>query len=616
MDKNKISVTSENIFPIIKKFLYSNQEIFLRELVSNAVDSITKLKTISNISKVEDIVNNLKINVFIDNEKKEIHIIDNGIGMNEKEIKKYINQIAFSGAEEFIQKHKETSSEIIGNFGLGFYSSFMVSDKVMIFSQSYKPEYPSIFWSCDGTPKFFMKEVEKRNRGTEIILCIGEKYKEFLEYDRILKILKKYCRFMPVEIYISSKKEKEFLVNNPFPLWKKNPSQLREGKYLTFYKELYPHKENPLFWVHLNIDHPFSLQGILFFPKLERKFDFQKEKIHLYQNQVYITDNLEGIVPEFLSFLIGVIDSPNIPLNVSRSHLQSDNSIINISKYIVRKVSDKLNFIFTNDRVDFQKKWKDIKMIVEYGMITTQHFFDKAINFYLFQTVDKIFYTFDEFKNQIIEKHKDKYGKMIVLYASNINEQYSYIQSAKNKTYEVLLLDSPLSVHLIQKFEMSFKDLSFVRIDSDHIDKLILKDKKIQLPSIISEMDQKRLISFIKKYSIENINFHNIDIIEHLSEKEDPFLIVVPEFLRRIKEMNDFSTKNNISDNDLDKNYQLIVNPNHLIVKKILQEILPEEKRIKILQNALKLTLLSKNLLKGKNLSSFVSEKFKELVNH
>ncbi|WP_185849323.1 molecular chaperone HtpG [Blattabacterium cuenoti] len=618
MKNNKISVTSDNIFPIIKKFLYSDQEVFLRELVSNAIDAIVKLKTLIKLENLYDIINDFKVKIIIDKKNNTLHILDNGIGMTEEEVDKYINQIAFSGAEEFIKKYKNLSttdsSNIIGHFGLGFYSSFMVANKVMIFTQSYKKNASSIFWSCEGDPNFIMKEIEKKDRGTEIVLSINEENKEFLEYDRILKLLQKYCKFMPIKIFLSSKeedKEKEVVINNINPAWKKNPLRLNDKNYLDFYHELYTNQlEDPLFWIHLNIDHPFHLTGILYFPKIEKRIDIQKNKIHLYQNQVYITDNLEGVVPDFLILLRGVIDSPDIPLNVSRSYLQSDASVKNISKYITRKVADKLDSMFRKNREDFQKKWKDIKIIVEYGMISSQNFFEKAIKFFVFCTVDENYFTLEEFRNKIRETQKNKEEKIVFLYSSHIDKQYSYIKDAKDRCYEVLILDSSLSVHLIQKLEFSYQDICFVRVDSDHIDKLINYRKEDKPYSELSEKEKQDLKNLIHHHLMENFKF-SIQL-EDLSKKDNPFLIIIPEFLRRIKEMNSTIGKDMV-EKDQEKYYQLIVNANHILMKKVLKET-SEEKRKKIIQEALNLALLSKGLLHGKNLTNFISKKLKDLI--
>ncbi|WP_185870595.1 molecular chaperone HtpG [Blattabacterium cuenoti] len=614
MKNDKISVTSDNIFPIIKRFLYSDQEVFLRELVSNATDAILKLKTIAKLKEeIDENLDDLKIKIFLDKEKKTIRILDNGIGMTKKEVEKYINQIAFSGAEEFIQKYKDKknlySSSIIGHFGLGFYSSFMVSDKVMIFTQSYKKDSSSVFWVCEGSPKFSLEETEKRDRGTEIILFLNEENKEFLEHDRILELLHKYCKFMPVIISLSSEKEKEIIINNPDPAWKKNPFHLKEKDYLNFYHELYPKQmEDPLFWIHLNIDHPFRLKGILYFPKIDNKIDFQRDKIHLYQNQVYITDNLERIVPDFLSLLRGVIDSPDIPLNVSRSHLQSDTSVKNISKYITRKVSDKLDSMFKTNRENFQKKWKYIKIFVEYGMISTENFFERANKFFLYSTIKNVYFTFDELKEKIKNSQKNKEGKIIFLYTSDKEKQYSYIQNAENRSYEVLILDSPLTVHLIQKLEFFHKNISFVRVDSDHINKLIPPIIIEESFSELSEKEKENLKNFINIHYTSEYKF-SIQL-ENLSKKDSPFLIIIPEFLRRMKEINSFGKE---IKNDKEQFYQLIVNTNHTLIKKILNTPF-EEKRKNLIQEALNLTLLSKNLLKGKNLTLFIEKKFKDLI--
>ncbi|AGW86278.1 Chaperone protein htpG [Blattabacterium sp. (Nauphoeta cinerea)] len=620
MEINKINVTSDNIFPIIKKFLYSNQEVFLRELVSNAIDAIIKLKTLIQLENWDEITDNFQVKIIIDKINNTLHILDNGIGMTKEEVDKYINQIAFSGAEEFVKKYKNlstTDSNIIGHFGLGFYSSFMVANKVVIYTQSYKKNASSIFWSCEGDPSFVMKEIEKKDRGTEIVLFINEDKKEFLDYDRIFKLLQKYCKFMPISISLSSKskdnenKEKEIVVNNTNPAWKQNPLQLNDKNYLDFYHELYPNQlDDPLFWVHLNIDHPFHLTGVLYFPKIEKRIDLQKDKIHLYQNQVYITDNLEGVVPDFLSLLRGVIDSPDIPLNVSRSHLQYDASVQNISKYITRKVADKLDSMFRKNRDDFQKKWKNIKIIVEYGMISAQNFFEKAIKFFVFYTTDQNYFTLEEFKEKIKETQKNKEGKIVFLYSSDKEKQYSCIKEAKDRYYEVLIFDSPLSVHLIQKLEFSYQDICFVRVDSDHIDKLINFRKEEKYHSELSEKEKQDLKNLIQDHLMKNFQF-SIQL-EDLSKEDNPFLIIIPEFLRRIKEMNSTIEKDIIEEKD-NKYYQLIVNTNHILMKKILKET-SEEKRKKILQEALNLTLLSKDLLYGKNLTNFISKRLEDLI--
>ncbi|WP_185883016.1 molecular chaperone HtpG [Blattabacterium cuenoti] len=610
MKENTIRVSSENIFPIIKKFLYSERDIFLRELISNATDAIIKFKILCNVSNIENINNEWKIQVLIDKNNKTLHIIDNGIGMNEKEVEKYINQIAFSGAEEFIQKYK--NSDIIGHYGLGFYSSFMVSDKVKILTQSYQEKYPSVCWVCQGSTKFFMKETEKKNRGTEVILFIDKNNEQLLEYENIVQLLKKYCKFMPVKIFLSSKDENKdnVLINNTYPAWKRKPIELKDKDYLHFYKELYPNQlDDPLFWIHLNIDHPFHLTGILFFPRIEKKMNLQKEKIHFYQNQVYVTDNLDEIVPDFLSLLKGVIESSDITLNVSRSHLQNDNLVKNISKYITRKVSDQLHLMYQNDITCFQKKWDNIKIIVEYGMISTPNFFDQAINFYLFITVDHIFYSFIDYKKKIEKSQKDKNGKVVFLYSSNKDEQYSYIKNAKNKKYDVLLMDSPLLVHIIQKLELYDKNISFVRIDSGSINELIFIDEMNEkLVTELSDDNKKKLENMIKNNLINN--FHFSIKLERLSKDEAPFMIIIPEWIRRMEEMKNVLGK---EEEQKDHYYQMIVNTNHILIQNILKEM-NEKKQIKILKEALNLTLLYKNMLRGKNLDIFISEKLKDLI--
>ena len=505
MAKGKINVSVENIFPLIKKFLYSDHEIFLRELISNATDATLKLKHLSSIGENKIELGDPIIEIKVDKKGKKIHIIDQGIGMTSDEVKKYINQVAFSGAEEFLEKYKDTAKDsgIIGHFGLGFYSAFMVADKVEIITKSYKNE-PGAHWICDGSPEYSLKKSDKKERGSEIVLHISKDSKEFLEETRIRTLLNKYNKFMPIPIKFGTKeiskkvgegeKEKEVketvddIVNNPNPAWTKTPSDLKDQDYKDFYRELYPMQfEEPLFNIHLNVDYPFNLTGILYFPKISNDINMQKDRIQLYQNQVFVTDNVEGIVPEFLTLLRGVIDSPDIPLNVSRSYLQADGAVKKISNYITRKVADKLNSLFKKDRKGFEEKWNDIKVVIEYGMLSEDKFFDKAQNFALYPNVDDKFFTFDELKEKISKSQTDKDGNIIVLYASNVNDQHSYIQAAKDKGYEILLLDSPIISHLIQKLETSNEKLKFTRVDADVIDKLIQKDEKE-----ISKLDEKQ----------------------------------------------------------------------------------------------------------------------------
>ena len=520
MKKGNINVSVENIFPLIKKFLYSDHEIFLRELISNATDATIKLKHIANIGKEKIEVGDPKIEVKIDKKGKKLHIIDQGIGMTSDEIEKYINEVAFSGAEEFLEKYKDSAKDsgIIGHFGLGFYSAFMVSKKVEIISKSYKNE-PAAHWTCDGSPNYTLKEHNKKDRGTEIILHIDKDSKDFLEDNKISELLVKYNKFMPVPIKFGTKEETieqdkdskkdekpktktvDNIINNPNPAWTKQPKELKDDDYKSFYRELYPMQfEEPLFNIHLNVDYPFNLTGILYFPKLNNDINIQKDKIQLYQNQVFVTDNVEGIVPEFLTLLRGVIDSPDIPLNVSRSYLQADGAVKKISAYITRKVADKLSSLFKSDRKEFEKKWNDIKIVIEYGMLSEEKFFEKSDKFALYPSVDGKFYTYEELYNKIKAKQTDKDEKLIILYASDKQTQHSYIQSAKQKGYEVLLLDSPIVGHLLQKLEGSKEKIQFARVDSDHIDNLIKKDT-----SQISKLndDEKKKLEDLVKETIE-----------------------------------------------------------------------------------------------------------------
>ena len=550
MAKGKINVSVENIFPLIKKFLYSDHEIFLRELISNATDATLKLKHLSSIGENKIDIDNPLIEIKLDKKGKKIHIIDQGIGMTSDEVKKYINQVAFSGAEEFLEKYKDSAKDsgIIGHFGLGFYSAFMVADKVEIITKSYKDE-PGAHWVCDGSPEYTLKKSDKKDRGSEIILHVSKDSKEFLEDARIRTLLSKYNKFMPIPIKFGTKEisnkvgegedEKEIkeivddIVNNPNPAWTKKPSDLKEENYKEFYRELYPMQfEEPLFNIHLNVDYPFNLTGILYFPKISNDINMQKDRIQLYQNQVFVTDNVEGIVPEFLTLLRGVIDSPDIPLNDSRSYLQADGAVKKISNYITRKVADKLNSLFKKDRKGFEEKWNDIKVVIEYGMLSEDKFFDKAQNFALYPNVDNGFFTFEELKDKVSKSQTDKDGNLILLYASNVNDQHSYIESAKEKGYEVLLLDSPIISHLIQKLETSNEKIKFTRVDADVIDKLIQKDEKEV--SKLNDKEKEKLKNIVEetvpkeKYTVQ---------LEAIDSNSAPFVITLPEFMRRMKEM-------------------------------------------------------------------------------
>ena len=620
MAKGKINVSVENIFPLIKKFLYSDHEIFLRELISNATDATLKLKHLSSIGENKIELGDPIIEIKVDKKGKKIHIIDQGIGMTSDEVKKYINQVAFSGAEEFLEKYKDTAKDsgIIGHFGLGFYSSFMVADKVEIITKSYKNE-PGAHWICDGSPEYSLKKSDKKERGSEIVLHISKDSKEFLEETRIRTLLNKYNKFMPIPIKFGTKeiskkvgegeKEKEVketvddIVNNPNPAWTKTPSDLKDQDYKDFYRELYPMQfEEPLFNIHLNVDYPFNLTGILYFPKISNDINMQKDRIQLYQNQVFVTDNVEGIVPEFLTLLRGVIDSPDIPLNVSRSYLQADGAVKKISNYITRKVADKLNSLFKKDRKGFEEKWNDIKVVIEYGMLSEDKFFDKAQNFALYPNVDDKFFTFDELKEKISKSQTDKDGNIIILYASNVNDQHSYIQSAKDKGYEILLLDSPIISHLIQKLETSNEKLKFTRVDADVIDKLIQKDEKE-----ISKLDEKQKEK-LKKIIEESVPKEKYTVqLEAIESNSAPFVITLPEFMRRMKEMQQ-SGGNGMFGN-MPEIYTLIINVNNPICSEILNSK-SKAKKERLINQSLDLAKLSQNLLKGEELTSFIKRSF------
>ncbi len=620
MAKGKINVSVENIFPLIKKFLYSDHEIFLRELISNATDATLKLKHLSSIGENKIELGDPIIEIKVDKKGKKIHIIDQGIGMTSDEVKKYINQVAFSGAEEFLEKYKDTAKDsgIIGHFGLGFYSAFMVADKVEIITKSYKNE-PGAHWICDGSPEYSLKKSDKKERGSEIVLHISKDSKEFLEETRIRTLLNKYNKFMPIPIKFGTKeiskkvgegeKEKEVketvddIVNNPNPAWTKTPSDLKDQDYKDFYRELYPMQfEEPLFNIHLNVDYPFNLTGILYFPKISNDINMQKDRIQLYQNQVFVTDNVEGIVPEFLTLLRGVIDSPDIPLNVSRSYLQADGAVKKISNYITRKVADKLNSLFKKDRKGFEEKWNDIKVVIEYGMLSEDKFFDKAQNFALYPNVDDKFFTFDELKEKISKSQTDKDGNIIILYASNVNDQHSYIQAAKDKGYEILLLDSPIISHLIQKLETSNEKLKFTRVDADVIDKLIQKDEKE-----ISKLDEKQKEK-LKKIIEDSVPKEKYTVqLEAIDSNSAPFVITLPEFMRRMKEMQQ-SGGNGMFGN-MPEIYNLIINVNNPICSEILNSK-SKAKKERLINQSLDLAKLSQNLLKGEELTSFIKRSF------
>lgn len=615
MTSGKINVTVENIFPLIKKFLYSDHEIFLRELISNATDATLKLKHLTTIGETAVEYGNPKIEVKVDKENKTLHIIDQGLGMTGEEVEKYINQVAFSGAEEFLDKYKDSAKDsgIIGHFGLGFYSAFMVASKVEIITKSFKDE-PAVHWTCDGSPEFTLEPSNKTDRGTEIILHIADDSTEFLEDHKIQELLNKYNKFMPVPIKFGTKTEKEgenevvvdSIINNPNPGWTKKPSDLSDEDYKNFYRELYPMQfDDPLFHIHLNVDHPFNLTGILYFPKLSGDLSIQKDKIQLYQNQVFVTDNVEGIVPEFLTMLKGVIDSPDIPLNVSRSYLQADGNVKKISNYITRKVADKLKSLFNEDRVAFEQKWNDIKIVLEYGMLSEDKFYEKSKDFVLYPTVDNAFYTWEELKEKAKINQTNKDGKTVLLYASNKDAQHSYIANAKAKGYEVLLLDSPIVSHLIQKLEMDNQDVTFSRVDADSIDNLIKKDEEVI--SKLSETETTQLKEFIET-AIANKSY-NIQT-EALDSTAEPFMITQPEFMRRMKEMQ--AMGGNSMFGSFPDSYNLIVNTNSEIASKILNESNAETKS-NLVKQALDLAKLAQGLLKGEELTAFVKRNFESI---
>ncbi len=625
MSKGSINVSVENIFPLIKKFLYSDHEIFLRELISNATDATTKLKHLISIGEAKVEYGNPQIEIKIDKENKTLHITDQGLGMTAEEVEKYINQIAFSGAEEFLEKYKDSNNEtgVIGHFGLGFYSAFMVADKVEIITKSFKDE-AAAHWTCDGSPEYTLEAHDKTERGTEIILHISEDEKDFLEDSKISGLLTKYNRFNQIPIQFGTKtetlplpegapedakpetKEVDNIINNTNPAWTKKPADLEEDDYKNFYRELYPMQfEEPLFNIHLNVDYPFNLTGILYFPRLSQNMDIQKDKIQLYQNQVFVTDNVEGIVPDFLQMLKGVIDSPDIPLNVSRSYLQADGAVKKISGYITKKVADKLSSLFKKDREDFEQKWNDIKVIIEYGMLSEDKFFDKAKKFALYPTVNDTFFTYEELVEKTKDSQTDKDGNHIILYAANKDAQHSYIEDAKAKGYEVLLLDSPIVSHLMQKLETSSGDakLQFKRVDADHVDNLIKKDDTVI--SKLSDEEKEKLKPVIEG-AVNNTSY--TVQLEAMDSTASPFLITVPEFMRRMKEMSATGGGGMMGMGNMPEMYNLVVNTNHELVSDILNA--DESKQKELISQAFDLAKLSQNLLHGEELTNFIKRSY------
>lgn len=581
METGKIGVTTENIFPIIKKFLYSDHEIFLRELISNAVDAIQKLKTVASVGDYKGVLGETTIHVSVDKKKKTIKVSDNGIGMTKEELDKYLNQIAFSSANDFLDKYKDQTSAIIGHFGLGFYSSFMVSDKVEVITKSYQDGAQAVKWNCDGSPEFSIEEVEKENIGTDVILYIDKDSKEFLEESRIEQLLKKYCKFLPVDIAFGKEKEwkdgkmvetgKDKIINNTKPAWTLKPADLKDEDYLKFYRELYPAGDEPLFHIHLNVDYPFKLTGILYFPKIKSNIEIQKNKIQLYCNQVFVTDSVEGIVPEFLTLLHGVLDSPDIPLNVSRSYLQSDSNVKKISSHITKKVAGRLSEIFKNNREEFEKKWDNLKLFIEYGMITEEKFYEKASKFALLKNTEDKYFTFEEYEKIIKENQTDKNKTLIYLYSTNKTDQYTYIDKARNKGYDVLILDGQLDVHLINHLETKLKDSRFVRVDSDVVDKLIQKEESRESKLSVEQKDDLKSVFNVRVKSKEIYNV----VFETLDENEAPVIITQSEFMRRMKEMSQMGGGMNFY-GELPDSYNLVVNPNHQLVVKISEDLQTE----------------------------------------
>lgn len=620
MQTGKISVKTENIFPIIKKFLYSEQEIFLRELISNAVDATNKLKVLSSKGIAKGELGDLTIEVLINKEQKTLTIRDKGLGMDEEEVKTYLNQVAFSSAEEFIDKYKGETN-IIGHFGLGFYSAFMVASKVVVLTRSYKEDAHAVEWTCEGDTDFTIQPAEKTERGTDIILHLSEDAVEFLEDSKIGSLLEKFCKFLPVPIKFGTRKEKvkegeveteiekDHIINNPFPCWKKNPNDITDEEYKEFYSELYPYSEEPLFWIHLNIDYPFNLTGILYFPKIRQNIELHKNKIHLYSNQVFVTDDVKEIVPEYLMLLHGVIDSPDIPLNVSRSYLQADANVRKISGYITRKVAEKLNDLFQKDRKDFESKWNDIGTFIKYGVISDEKFSEKALAICLLQNTEKEFFTIDEYKSRIGDLQTDKNSRRIALYTHDPKAHYSYVKAARERGYDVLILNNILDNHFIQSLEMK-AELNFKRVDSDTLDKLIEKDDKPEMA--LSEKDQNAVQEIFKALPLnKGSNTH----IKALSPNESPVLIVKPEFMRRMSEMHQMMSahKGDQDDHGMINLYDCIINGNHpLIATKLLSET-DASKRSDFAEYLFKLAMLDQQMLHGQDLHDFVKKSLERI---
>ncbi len=611
--KGQIGVSADDIFPLIKKFLYTDQEIFLRELISNAVDATTKLKTLASKGEFKGELGDLTIDVKLDEKNKTISVIDRGIGMTEEEVIKYLNQVAFSSAQEFLEKY--SGENIIGHFGLGFYSAFMVAEKVEVRTKSYKDDAKAVKWVCDGSPEYTLEEIDKESRGTEIILHVGEEGKDYLSKNRIQELLDKYCKFLPIPIRFGTKteyktegegddakqieEEVDNIINNPNPLWKKSPNELKDEDYKEFYRELFPGTFNdPVFWIHLKMDYPFNLTGILYFPKVTNNFDIQKSKIHLYSNQVFITDDVRAIVPEFLMLLHGVIDSPDIPLNVSRSSLQNDQRVKKITSYITKKVAEKLKGIFKKDRKEFENKWDDISTFVKYGMITEEKFYDKALDFVLLKNEEGKYFTFEEYKEKIKANQVDKHDKTVIIYTSDVKAQHSYIQSAKNYGYDVVVMDNIIDVHFMQHMETKDGSITFVRVDSDTVDNLVQKDEKKE--SVMSEKQQEK----VKTIFTESLKGENNTIeMKALSPDDLPVVITKPEFMRRFKEMQQYQS---MGMGDLPESYNIIINSNNPLIADKLVKMKSQEKKEKFATYLYKLAKLNQNMLTGEEMTDFV----------
>ncbi len=613
MREGKISVQTENIFPIIKKFLYSDQEIFLRELVSNAVDASQKIKTLSSKGEYQGELGTLQVRVELDEDAKTISIIDNGIGLTGEEAEKYLNQVAFSSAQEFIEKYQSENS-IIGHFGLGFYSAFMVADKVEVLSKSYQ-DGGAIKWTCDGNPEYTIEDIDKEERGTEVKLHISDDAKEYLSQSKITELLDKYCKFLPVEIIFGTeevdvegeedKKETvDRIINNPHPLWKKSPSDLTDDDYKAFYRELYPYSPAPLFWIHLNIDYPFNLTGVLYFPKLSNNIELQRNKIHLYSNQVFVTDEVKDIVPEFLTLLHGVIDSPDIPLNVSRSYLQADSNVKKISSYITKKVSEKLKSLFKDDREAYQEKWSEIGTLVKYGMITEEKFYDKAKDFLLLKNTEDKYFTMEEYREEIQELQTNKHDKKVVIYTQDAQDHHSYITAAKEKSYDVVVSDSPLDNHLYQQLEHKESDFVFVRVDSSTTDKLIEKDEEVE--SVLSEKEQGK-VKTIFESGLES--WKDKIQLQALSPNDHPVVITKPEFMRRMQEMQAMQG-NDLGGMNMEF-FDIVINTNHPLIAQKLTKMRGDDKKKDFARYLFDLARLNQKMLKGNDLSDFIERSLK-----